>query len=133
MKPTTTTSQTTTTTRPTTTSTTESTTTTFSAYQVAYCISTKIDTLYMRNGTVCMQCEGIRNRFGEVLEARIVDCDGENKKDCDADLKDFKDNDALKTPSGATSKVIGYPTAVINGIAYVGVNARILEDLTGCG
>ncbi|MCX6695405.1 MAG: hypothetical protein NTU61_03840 [Candidatus Altiarchaeota archaeon] len=115
-----------------TTSTTESTTTTLTEYQIKACVANKIQRLYMRNDSTCFQCRSIRNYFGSVIDSvNIVDCES-NRESCDDELNQYKDDDMLKTPGGSDASRGGYPTAVIGGVAYVGVNGKTLEDLSGC-
>ena len=130
-----TTSTSTTTLQTTSTTTTEPTTTTLSQYQISFCIAQKIQRLYIRNDSTCIPCKTLRTHYGDMLNNfNLVDCEEKNaREDCNSEMMDYKNDDALKRPGGTDASGPGYPTAVINGIAYVGINPQTLGDLTGCG
>jgi len=87
----------------------------------------------MRNNTVCSPCKSIRNFFSDSVDLiNIVDCD-ENKEQCQNEINGYIEEGLARRSNGAKfTGSASYPTALIDGTAYVGVGPSSLQDLTGC-
>jgi len=117
----------------TTTSTTTS--TTLSKYQIAACIGSNIETLYMRDDSICPGCRKIREVYGEYLQLfKVRDCEEKTEREkCIDEIKAYGDENRLYSAlTLGETNIVSFPTVVIENNAYTSVNPETLETLTHC-
>jgi hypothetical protein len=132
---TTTTSTTSTTTSTTTTTTTTSTTTTtLSDYQIAACMASKIDKLYLRSFGPISPSQRLEDYLGEyLLMFPQVDCGlDEYRSQCDDEIREYAANDQLWLGDNQISN-IGYPTIIWGGRANIIPSVQEFEKILECG
>ncbi|MFH1054909.1 MAG: hypothetical protein V1744_02310 [Candidatus Altiarchaeota archaeon] len=117
-----------------TTSTTESTTTTISKEQIAFCMSSRTDDLYLRDMGAVSPSKNLESYLGDYSRIfPITDCSAdENKEACNNALTAFVEADNLILGE-KPSNTIGYPALVKGGTAYIIRSPKEFERVLGCG
>ncbi|MBD3387972.1 MAG: hypothetical protein GF416_02890 [Candidatus Altiarchaeales archaeon] len=114
-----------------TTTTTASTTTTLNRYQVALCMSTNMDELYIGTN---LPSDRLLLYLGEYESLfPVTECRTSDDKDkCNDDIREFVEDDMLFI-NDDTVNTVGYPVLVRGPRAYLIPSPKKMEDLLGCG